>query len=170
MKWYTFLIAIALLFVQCGGGDDDGDGPNNIVPETFGTVSMKIDGISYSLKVFKAVIRHNANDPEEGVFVIMGANCDEPLKFHFEMKPQLGEQDVSQSCTIGFNWYDQTWCGFDRSQLDNVVNIELFSEGTSELTEMGARYKGTFSGRTEPQSGGRGHEITDGIFDVRLSD
>ena len=43
MKRYTFIIAIILLFVQCGGDDD---GPEDPTPwnANFGRVTMKIDG------------------------------------------------------------------------------------------------------------------------------
>jgi len=167
---FIFIIILTVFILGSCASDDDTNGPNNEITEFLGTVNFKTDGRSYSLKVYRALIRHGDNDPEEGTLVFMAVNCDEPLKSHFEMIPELGEQDVDLHSTIHFNWYDQTNCPFDRDQLDNIVTTEFFSTGTSNLTEMGVRYKGTFSGKTVLVSGAQGHEITDGRFDFKLDD
>ncbi|WKK66514.1 hypothetical protein [Lutimonas zeaxanthinifaciens] len=169
MKWYTFLIAIALLFVQCGGDDDSDD---NWGPEYIGSVNMKINGRSYTLKVWGGTITYQGNFPEEGILGFGAVDCRNKIDFYLNLVNDFGEQEIMpDKSLIRFDYYNQTGCGWDSDESNQTSPpIEYFKSGTVELIELGERFEGTFSGITESSGGGQRHEITEGYFEFTLRD
>ena len=160
MKWYTFLIAIALLFVQCGG-DDDGDGPTTR-NENFGRVTMKIDGKQIVMQAYHpAYYGSIANEIEEYVR-IDAANCGELIETGIMLVPQIGANDILKGLFITER------IGVECPGQDYKVGKSYSIEGTCNITELGDRIKGTFEFTAWNPNDDTTYTITDGSFDIEV--
>ncbi|MGA9270779.1 MAG: hypothetical protein WBV45_09175 [Lutimonas sp.] len=170
MKWYTFLITLALLFIQCGGDGDTPpwDDPDRDSPTpwrgNFGTVTMKIDGGEI---VMRAYDQANFTSDQEGQYVkIEAVNCEDFIRVGMLLVPQIGSHDIVRgkftTDKIGHECFEPgSGPGYTFGK-DHSIS------GTATITELGVRIKGTFEFTASHINDGTTYVITNGSFDIEV--
>lgn len=171
MKWYTFLVAIALLFIQCGGDGDTPpwDDPDRDMPtpwkENFGRVTMKVDGRQI---VMRAYDQANFTSDQVGQYVrINAANCEDLFVLWLFLVPEIGANDIVRG-VLSKDRINSECFEPGTGPGSYTIGYQHEITGTYNITELGSRIKGTFEFTTEPVHNDEHYVITDGSFDVEV--
>jgi hypothetical protein len=168
MKWYTFLITLALLFIQCGGDGDTPpwDDPDRDYPaywrQNFGTVTMKVDGRQV---VMRAYDQANFINDRQNV-KIEATNCEDYFVLRLDLVREIGTNDI-----IGGMLYTErigSECFEPGTGPGYFFGYQHTITGTYNITDLGNRIKGTFEFTTEPVHNDEHYVITDGSFDIEV--
>jgi len=196
MKWNTVFVqaVLAVLLVSCGNGGGSGSGENGA---PFGTISFKIDGVSYSF------VRNNSgwvdyanegNAMATGSNLTMGvyAHSKDNATPHFNLSLQfpggtagtwtLNDHTRPEQNTIPFITLDMDARHFE-AEWDSLTDLQTLGASlTVTITEydsVNSRIKGTFSGTlleygigdgyyTMPDQNSARLDISEGCFDVGI--
>ena len=165
MKWYTFLIAITLLFVQCGGDEDGDSGPPDTRNTDFGNVTMKIDGKQTVMRAYNPAFISGTDINPDGKMRLQAVNCENLINIDLTMTAEIGAHEISGLYTTDKEGRE---C-FKRPSWEAFIGFQHRIIGNCNVTEMGDRIKGTFEFTTEPIHNNEHYVITDGSFDVEIS-
>lgn len=159
MKWLFTLFILTSLLLSC---DNDDDIPP-IRSDSYGTITMKVDGKTVVMKVpFRAHYSGSVSNPQERI-AFEGVNCDLEMALAVAFFPEMGVHDIALGqFKTGFRQPTCFKSDFSFGDWHTVT-------GNSNITAIGERIKGTFECTAVSVIGVK-HTITDGVFDVEMGE